>query len=145
MSKKRPSRATKTKRKAEDNDPTSPGNKLPFRAACVIVARKYCDTFGFWRDCRYKPCRSARRRIGDVGTCLNKRWYSLSYAVRLAAHGQMQAEVPPKADRWLRLAHRYPPDTLCVLLSSDRLKAKVPRRTGMQTGTQAEVKNDVGS
>jgi len=34
-------------------------------AACAIVARKYCDLFGFWRDCRYKPCRSARRCSGD--------------------------------------------------------------------------------
>ena len=26
-------------------------------AACAIVARKYCDLFGFWRDCRYRPGR----------------------------------------------------------------------------------------
>ena len=42
-------------------------------AACAIVARKYCDMFAFWRDCRYKPCRSARRCVGDQGFCLQSR------------------------------------------------------------------------
>ena len=140
MSKKRVSKTTKRKRKAEDNDPASPRNRPLFNAACAIVARKYCDWFGFWRDCRYKPCRSARRCIGDEGTCLKKHWYSLTYQVRLAAHERMQAEAPPHGDRWLRLAHRYPPDSICGFLPNDRLKAKVRRQAEAQTS----VNDDAG-
>jgi hypothetical protein len=46
-------------------------------AACPIVARKYCDIFEFWRDCRYKPCRAAKRCSGDQGACLKMRWPSV--------------------------------------------------------------------
>ncbi len=145
MSKKRVRKVGKSKRKDDDGDPSASRNKPLFRAACVIVARKYCDWFTFWHGCRYKPCGSARRCVGDAGTCLNKHWYSLSYQVRLAAHGRMQAEALPNADRWLRLAHRYPPDTLRVLLPNDRLKAKVPRQTGKQAEAQASVISDAGS
>ena len=69
----------------------------------------------------------------------------MSYKVRLDAHGRMEADAPPNSDRWLRLAHRYPADTLCALLPSDRYKAKVPRQTGKQTEAQANVNKDAGS
>src|ERR1700749_2751304 len=113
MSKKRVSKVTKSNRKAENNDPLSPRNEPLFRAACAIVARKYCDWFAFWRDCRYKPCRSARRCIGDESVCL-KRLSSVPYEARVVAQRRIPAEVPPKADRWLRLAHRWAPE--CLLL-----------------------------
>ena len=83
-------------------------------AACAIVARKYCDLFGFWRDCRYKPCRSARRCSGDQGACLESRWQSVPYDVGVAAQLRMAAETPPDADRFMRGAHNYAHHSLCL-------------------------------
>src|SRR6476660_2191923 len=74
-------------------------------AACAIVARKYCDMFEFWRRCRYKPCRSARRCRGDQGACLESRWHSVPYEAAIAAQIRMAAEIPPNADRFTRGAH----------------------------------------
>jgi hypothetical protein len=83
-------------------------------AACAIVARKYCDMFGFWRDCKYKLCRSARRCSGDQGFCLQSRRHSVSYDVGVGAHRRMIAETPPDADRFIRMAHYYPHTSLCL-------------------------------
>ncbi len=83
-------------------------------AACAIVARKYCDLFGFWRDCRYKPCRSARRCSGDQGACLQSRCWSVPYETGVAAHIRMAAETPPSADRFTRAAHHYAHHSLCL-------------------------------
>jgi hypothetical protein len=83
-------------------------------AACAIVARKYCDMFKFWRTCRYKPCRSARRCRGDQGVCLESRWDSVPYEAGIAAQIRMAAETPPNADRFTRAAHYYTPCSLCL-------------------------------
>ncbi len=69
-------------------------------AAWAVVARKYCDKFEFWRDCRYKPCRSARRCVGDQGACLESRCWSIPYDVGVAAHNRMAAQIPPKRRRF---------------------------------------------
>jgi hypothetical protein len=37
------------------------------------VQRHYCTLLGFWRFCRFKPCRRARACKGDQDACL-KRW-----------------------------------------------------------------------
>jgi hypothetical protein len=83
-------------------------------AACAVVARKYCDMFAFWRDCRYKPCRAARRCVGDQGACLQARCFSVPYDEGVAAHMRMIADVPPGADRMLRSVHHYPPTSGCL-------------------------------
>jgi hypothetical protein len=83
-------------------------------AACAIVARKYCDMFEFWRGCRYKPCRSARRCRGNQGVCLESRWDSVPYEAGIAAQIHMAAETPSNADRFTRQAHNYPPCSLCL-------------------------------
>jgi hypothetical protein len=83
-------------------------------AACAIVARKYCDLFGFWRDCRYRPCRSARRCSGNQGACLQSRWQSVPYDVGVAAQIRMAAETPANADRFMRMAHHYAHHSLCL-------------------------------
>ena len=83
-------------------------------AACAIVARRYCDMFGFWRACRYKPCHSARRCRGDQGFCLESRWDSVPYEAGIAAQIRMAAETPPNADRFTRAAHYYAPCSLCL-------------------------------
>ena len=83
-------------------------------AACAIVARKYCDMFKFWRDCRYKPCRSARRCSGNQGACLQSRWQSIPYEAGVAAHRQMTASTPRDADLFARMVHHYPHHSLCL-------------------------------
>jgi len=98
-------------------------------AACAIVARKYCDLFEFWRDCRYKPCRSARRCSGDAGACLQSRWQSVPYDVGVAAHDRMLAETPANADRFTRAAHGYARHSLCLHgATSEKMRAKMQVR-----------------
>ena len=95
-------------------------------AACAIVARKYCDLFGFWRDCRYKPCRSARRCSRDQGACLQSRSQSVPYEAGIAAHNRMLAETPANADRFTRAAHGYAHHTLCLHgATSEKMRAKM--------------------
>jgi len=36
------------------------------------VQRHYCTRFGFWRFCRFKPCRRARACKGDQDACLKR-------------------------------------------------------------------------
>jgi hypothetical protein len=95
---------TRKRSKSDNDDILLPKYKARRLAAFAAVARKYCDWFGFWRDCRYKPCRSARRCVGDQGTCLKNRWASVPYAISHEAEMRMLAEMPPDADRFMRLA-----------------------------------------
>src|SRR5580658_5844558 len=93
----------------------SPGEwQARFDAACATVARKYCDMFEFWRDCRYKPCRSVRRCSGDQGFCLQSRCWSVPYDIGVAAQIRMLAELPPNADRFAQSAHRQAHSSLCL-------------------------------
>ena len=97
-----------------------------FDAACAIVARKYCDLFGFWRDCRYKPCLSARRCSGDAGACLQSRSQSIPHETGIAAHNRMLAETPTNADRFTRAAHGYEHGSLCLhKATSEKMRAKM--------------------
>src|SRR5579871_4084813 len=80
-------------------------------AACMIVARKYCDWFNFWHDCRYKPCRSARRCIGDARDCLDTRRVTIPYDADITAQRRMSAETPRTADRFLRNAYHQAPSS----------------------------------
>jgi hypothetical protein len=110
MSKKR---ASKSARRKESDDKLSAKEwQARHDAACAIVALKYCDMFKFWRDCRYKPCRSARRCAGDARDCLDRRWFSVPYEVGVAAHSQMSAETPPNAGRFLWGAHQRAPHSV---------------------------------
>jgi hypothetical protein len=105
-------------------------------AACAIVARKYCDMFEFWRDCRYKPCRSARRCRGDQGFCLQSRWTTVPYEVGLAAHMRMIAATPADADRFTRGAHHYSYTSLCL---HDPKNQKRRAKTTQAKTTQANT------
>ena len=94
-----------------------------FHAACAIVARKYCDMFAFWRDCRYRPCRSARRC--DQRFCLQSRCWDIPYDAGVAAHSRMIAALPPGADSVHVTAHYQPPHSLCLHGSKNpNLRAK---------------------
>jgi hypothetical protein len=98
-------------------------------AACAIVAQKYCDLLGFWRDCQYKPCRSARRCSGDQGAYLQSRSQSIPYETGIAAHNRVLAETPANADRFTRAAHGYPHHTLCLHgATSEKMRAKAKMR-----------------
>ncbi len=96
MSKKRAIR--RRKRTDEERDVFAPNIRPRFQAACAIVAKKYCDAFRFWRDCRYKPCRSARRCMGDLRSCLETRQRNVPDEERLAATLRIVAETPTNAD-----------------------------------------------
>jgi hypothetical protein len=91
-------------------------------AACAIVARKYCDIFGFWRDCRYKPCRAARRCSGDQGACLQSRWQSIPYDAGIAARERVFLDTPADADRFARMAHNYAHYSSCLHDSKNQKK-----------------------
>jgi hypothetical protein len=104
-------------------------------AACAVSAFR---RFAFWRDRRYKPCRSARRCVGDQGFCLQSRCWDIPYDVGLAAHNRMIAELPPDADSFLLTAHYRPPTSLCLhnpknqktrTKGSDKSKAKMLANT----------------
>jgi hypothetical protein len=131
--------ASKRARRKDSDEKLAPKEwQARHDAACAIVARKYCDMFNFWRDCRYKPCRSARRCVGDQGACLQKRWTSVPYDVGHAAEMRMLAETPPNADRFTRLAHHYGHHSLCL---HDPKNQKTPHKS--QAETRAEVKVQV--
>ncbi|MGB6508452.1 MAG: hypothetical protein WBF07_10005 [Xanthobacteraceae bacterium] len=101
-----------------------------FDAACAIVARKYCGMFEFWRDCRYRPCRSARRCVGDERFCLESGCWDISYDAGLAAHLRMIAELPPDADGFFKTAHHQPPTSRLLHGSRDpKLRAKARAKT----------------
>jgi hypothetical protein len=110
-------------------------------AACAIVARKYCDIFEFWRDCRYKPCRAAKRCSGDQGACLTLRLPSVSYEAGIAARARVKADTPKDADRFARLAHHYAHHSLCLQnVRSAKMQAKVEAelQARRQAGPQAQ-------
>jgi hypothetical protein len=112
-------------------------------AACAIVARKYCDMFKFWRDCKYKPCRNARRCRGDQGACLESRCWTVPYAAGIAAHKQMIADTPADADRFTRSAHYYPPTSLSLHDPKNqkrRGKALAKDQAKPQANTQAKTR-----
>ncbi len=112
---------------SESEDDLSPEEwQARHDAACAIVARKYCDLFGFWRDCRYKPCLSARRCSGDAGACLQSRSQSIPHETGIAAHNRMLAEAPTNADRFTRAAHGYEHGSLCLhKATSEKMRAKM--------------------
>ena len=56
--------------KRSEPEPTSQKYRDRYFAAHELAARAYCDFFGFWRACRYRPCRRARGCRGDEIDCL---------------------------------------------------------------------------
>ncbi len=111
-----------------------------FDAACATVARKYCDMFEFWRDCSYRPCRSARRCVGDQGFCLQSRCWDISYDAGLVAHKRMIAELPPAADGFFLTAHHQPPTSLCLHGSKNpKLHAKAQAKTAAKAEAIAQA------
>ena len=145
VSKKRVSKSKKrkvSKREDTDDDLTPKEWQARHDAACAIVARKYCDMFGFWRDCRYKPCRSARRCSGDQGNCLASRWPSVSYEAGVAAQIRMLAETPPNADRFTRAAHHFAHHSICLHIPNNKkARANPAAKSQAQSQATTEVKS----
>jgi hypothetical protein len=97
--------------------------------------------FKFWLDCRYKPCRSARRCVGDARDCLHQRQFSVPYDVSIAARERMSAETPPNADRFVRTAYHQPPHSAGKpnsKLREARARHQAEREANNQAGTQTE-------
>ncbi len=60
------------------------------------------------------------------GACLESRYYSVPYDVRIAAHNRMLAATPPNADRFTRAAHGYDAGSLCLHgATSEKMRAKM--------------------
>src|SRR4029077_17688626 len=55
--------------KRSEPEPTSQKYRDRYFAAQELAVRAYCDFFGFWRFCPYRPCRRARGCRGDEIDC----------------------------------------------------------------------------
>lgn len=79
-----------------------------FNIAADVARREYCEIFGFWRSCRYKPCRRARKCSGDAKACLTCGIEQVSGAAQDEAAARIIASTPPGADRPTQTARRLP-------------------------------------
>ena len=92
-------------RKRSEPDPKSQKYRDRYFAAQELAVRAYCDFFGFWRACRFRPCRRARGCRGDEIDCFVARRESVSDRFD-AARAHVRARVPrnfggPERDAWL--------------------------------------------
>jgi hypothetical protein len=86
-----------------------------FEAEAAKLARHYCGVFGFWRDCQFKPCRRARRCIGDAPACLKEREHEIARGHQWQARQQVLASTPANAGPPERTAREILPSGLCEL------------------------------
>jgi hypothetical protein len=85
-----------------------------FNAAKAGLARHYCTIFKFWRDCAYKPCRKARRCIGDQNACLKRRANEIPRALQWEVRQKILASTPADAGPPERMAREFLPESLCA-------------------------------
>jgi hypothetical protein len=83
-------------------------------AAKAKLARDYCDIFKFWRDCAFKPCRKARRCIGDQNACLKRRAKDVPRDLQWQARQKILASTPADAGPPERMAREFLPEGLCA-------------------------------
>jgi hypothetical protein len=86
-------------------DPKSQKYRDRYFAAQELATRAYCDFFGFWRSCPYRPCWRARGCRGDEIDCFVARRGGVSGRFD-AARAHVRARVPkdfgtPERDAWL--------------------------------------------
>ena len=82
--------------KRSDPDPKSQKYRDRYFAAQELVVRAYCDFFGFWRSCRYRPCRRARGCRGDNIDCIVARRAGEAHRFD-AARAHVRARIPKDA------------------------------------------------
>jgi hypothetical protein len=91
------------KKKSETNL-KSKEYRARYWAAEKLVVRAYCDFFGFWRSCRYRPCHRAHGCRGNFIDCLEG--HRKSAADRFdAARAHVRALTPkhagaPEREAW---------------------------------------------
>ena len=83
-----------------------------FKAEKIRLARDYCGIFKFWRDCAFKPCRKARRCIGDPHGCLKRRATEIPRDRQWLARQAMLASTPADAGPPERTAREILPGYL---------------------------------
>jgi hypothetical protein len=91
--------------KRSEPDPKSQKYRDRYFAAQELATRAYCDFFGFWRSCPYRPCRRARGCRGDEIDCFVARRGGETDRFD-AARAHVRARVPkdfggPERDAWL--------------------------------------------
>lgn len=77
-----------------------------FNAGAKQAQREYCDIFAFWRACRRKPCRRAKKCLGHARTCLKRGIDGVPYDMRDAANRRIIAATPADTDHPTRLGRR---------------------------------------
>jgi hypothetical protein len=83
-----------------------------FDAEKLALARHYCTLFGFWRSCRFKPCRRARACKGDHRACLQRAVGRIARAEQFAARQRLLAMTPANLPAPERAARDLMPNTL---------------------------------
>jgi hypothetical protein len=91
--------------KRSEPEPTSQKYRDRYFAAQKLVVRAYCDFFGFWRACRYRPCRRARGCRGDYIDCIVARRGGETHRFD-AARAHVRARIPkdagaPERQAWM--------------------------------------------
>jgi hypothetical protein len=91
--------------KRSEPDPKSQKYRDRYFAAQELVVRAYCDFFGFWRSCRYRPCRRARGCRGDDIDCIVARRAGEAHRFD-AARAHVRARIPndagaPERHAWM--------------------------------------------
>jgi hypothetical protein len=91
--------------KRSEPDPKSQKYRDRYFAVQELAVRAYCDFFGFWRACRFRPCRRARGCRGNEIDCIVACRDGVSDRFD-AARAQVRSRVPknfggPERDAWL--------------------------------------------
>ena len=82
-----------------------------FAAERKKLERHYCDAFGLWRTCRFKPCRKHRACMGNAKACLKGGVAGVSRHEQWQARAEILASTLPSAGPPERMAREYLPGT----------------------------------
>jgi hypothetical protein len=110
--------------KPSEPDPKSQKYRDRYFAAQELVVRAYCDFFGFWRSCPYRPCRRARGCRGDDIDCIVARRDGVSDRFD-AARAHVRGRIPKDAGAPER--HAWMSDS-CTVTYAKSPRTKSPRK-----------------
>jgi hypothetical protein len=123
--------------KPSDPDPKSQKYRDRYFAAQELVVRAYCDYFGFWRSCPYRPCRRARGCRGDEIDCIVARRDGESGRFD-AARVHVRARIPKDAGAPER--HAWMSDS-CTVTWAKSPRAKSPRAKSPRAKSTKKAKS----
>ncbi len=84
-----------------------------YRDEAKRLRRFYCTLLGFWKSCRFKPCRKGRVCAGDAQACLKRNAAWVSREKQFAARQGVLAATPAHLGAPERLARQAMPGELC--------------------------------